>query len=295
MIWNIGYSGLGDNMDFFYDGGERVRDSLNRVISNFKQIQSFLKIYDSIDFFLLQEVDINSKRSYGFNQFVAIDSLLRDHHGYFGLNYSVDFVPVPPRSPLGRVRSGIVFLSSYPPSSVSRNSYSGNYPWPTRLFMLKRCFLVSRYPLDNQKELVVINLHNSAYDDGSLRSAQLEVLQDFAVHEYNMGNYVLLGGDWNQTPAGFTPVFTEPFDTRNISFLPETFLKDWNVVYSDRIPSNRRIITPYQKGGTPVTVIDFFITSPNIRTLNKQAIDLNFRNSDHNPLLITFRLEKSIS
>ena len=27
VSWNIGYAGLGDNMDFFYDGGRRVRDT----------------------------------------------------------------------------------------------------------------------------------------------------------------------------------------------------------------------------------------------------------------------------
>ena len=27
MIWNIGYCGLSDDMDFFYDGGKQVRTS----------------------------------------------------------------------------------------------------------------------------------------------------------------------------------------------------------------------------------------------------------------------------
>lgn len=35
---NIGYAGLGDNMDFFYDGGRRVRDSRERTARNLKEI-----------------------------------------------------------------------------------------------------------------------------------------------------------------------------------------------------------------------------------------------------------------
>ena len=33
VSWNIGYAGLGDNMDFFYDGGRRVRDTRARHAS----------------------------------------------------------------------------------------------------------------------------------------------------------------------------------------------------------------------------------------------------------------------
>ena len=36
--WNIGYAGLGRNMDFFYDGGKMVRDSELNTTHNLKQI-----------------------------------------------------------------------------------------------------------------------------------------------------------------------------------------------------------------------------------------------------------------
>ena len=38
MIWNIGYCGLGEDMDFFYDGGKQVRTSKENVIENFNFI-----------------------------------------------------------------------------------------------------------------------------------------------------------------------------------------------------------------------------------------------------------------
>ena len=41
------------------------------------------------------------------------------------------------------------------------------FSWPTRIANLKRCLLVERIPIaDSDKELVLVNLHLEAYDDG---------------------------------------------------------------------------------------------------------------------------------
>jgi uncharacterized protein YxeA len=48
ISWNIGYAGLGSEMDFFYDGGQQVRankDLTNKYLDN---ILSFLKIKKSL-------------------------------------------------------------------------------------------------------------------------------------------------------------------------------------------------------------------------------------------------------
>ena len=64
LSWNIGYAGLGDDMDFFYDGGKRVRDSRRRTLENLRNIVAELRKADA-DIMLLQEVDCDSHRSYG--------------------------------------------------------------------------------------------------------------------------------------------------------------------------------------------------------------------------------------
>ena len=63
VSWNIGYAGLGDNMDFFYDGGRRVRDTRARTAANLAQIVLTLQKIDA-DIMLLQEVDRSSHRTY---------------------------------------------------------------------------------------------------------------------------------------------------------------------------------------------------------------------------------------
>ena len=56
LIWNIGYCGLGDDMDFFYDGGEGVRSGHIRVKENLAGVLEFTVSLDSVDFLLFQEV-----------------------------------------------------------------------------------------------------------------------------------------------------------------------------------------------------------------------------------------------
>ena len=96
MIWNIGYCGLSDDMDFFYDGGKQVRTSKENVYENFGFIKSTLKNNDSLDFVLLQEVDLHSKRSYYLNELDSFIKVLPDFKSFFGKNYDVTLVPTPP-------------------------------------------------------------------------------------------------------------------------------------------------------------------------------------------------------
>ena len=289
VTWNVGYAGLDSSMDFFYDGGKQVRPTRNQAASNVQCILQTLEEYAGNDFILLQEVDKRSKRSYRTDLYSAIDNRLPRFHSSFGTNYRVPFVPVPVKAPMGKVHSGLQTLSRYIPAEVTRHSFPGNYAWPVRLFMLDRCFLVNRYPLAGGSELVVINTHNSAYDDGSLREQQMRFLKQFLLKEYREGNYVLAGGDWNQTPGGFEPGFTgQPFDTANLTYLDAGYPGEgWTWAYDPLVPTNRRVRTIYNRGETPVTVIDFFLLSPNLEVLSVEGADLNFACSDHQPVILT--------
>jgi endonuclease/exonuclease/phosphatase family metal-dependent hydrolase len=292
LIWNIGYAGLGANMDFFYDGGKGVRDTRANVTRNFRAISSFLKSNDSINFILLQEADIASKRSYRMNEVLSLDSMLGKNEGYVGINYQVGFVPVPLYSPMGKVKSGIVTYSDLVPADVRRYSYPGSFSWPSRTFNLKRCFLASRFELSNGKEFILINTHNSAYDDGSLRAAEIKALASFVQQEFDKGNYILIGGDWNQCPSGFKPTYAQPFDTLDLRYLPTDFLPGWKQVYPTDGPTNRRVQTPYNRLTTLTTVIDFYVASPNIKIHSVHRVDLDFANSDHQPVILTFSFKQ---
>ncbi|MBU1344027.1 MAG: endonuclease/exonuclease/phosphatase family protein [Proteobacteria bacterium] len=292
MIWNIGYGGLSRDMDFFYDGGKKVRPEKHIVQENISAIETFISQQNDIDFFLLQEVDQHSKRSYSINEVLKIANSFPQFHTSFGKNYDVFFVPVPLLDPLGSVLSGLQTLSRFEPVSVVRHSFPGNFSWPQGLFMLDRCFLVSRYRLDKGKQLLIINTHNSAYDDGTLRNKQMTYLNNFLVKEYEKGNYVIVGGDWNQCPPGFDPDFDRNLmDNENRMDIEKDYLSKWQWAYDKKIPTNRRLIAPYDEKTTLTTVIDFFLVSPNIEIKEVHGIHLNFEHSDHHPVKLEIKLK----
>ncbi len=155
LTWNIGYGGLGKEMDFFYEGGKMTQPEESLSMLYMQGITNFLKNHDTIDFILLQEVDFDSKRSYAFDQSIQISSALPDYGIISTVNYFSKYVPVPFFNPMGKVKSGLVSYSKYLPIRATRYSTPGKYSFPKRLFMLKRCLLVSRYKTDNKKELII--------------------------------------------------------------------------------------------------------------------------------------------
>jgi endonuclease/exonuclease/phosphatase family metal-dependent hydrolase len=292
VIWNIGYAGLDASMDFFYDGGRQMRPAEEGVIRNMKGIVENLTPFTEYDVVLLQEVDQGSKRSYHLNQYEVIEGHFPDHKAYFGMNYRVPFVPIPLKEPMGKVRSGLMTLSRPLPIRVVRHQFPGNYSWPMKLFMLDRCFLVNRYPLSSGRELLVINTHNSAYDDGSLRRGQMAYLKEFLLKEYGRGNYIVVGGDWNQSPYGLSPELPEHrFDTINLTYVEEGYpAPDWNWAYDPMVPTNRRVSEPYDRSRSLTTIIDYYLLSPNIRVKYIKTVDLDFRYSDHQPVQLQVEL-----
>lgn len=297
MIWNIGYAGLSKDMDFFYDGGTRVRPLKKVVQENLTAIESFLSRQTQVDFILLQEVDQKSKRSYAINEVSSISERFPGFHSSFGKNYDVFFVPLPVTDPLGSVKSGLQTLGRFEPFSVKRYSFPGNYKWPKGLFMLDRCFLVSRYRLkNNPKTLLVINTHNSAYDDGTLRAGQMRYLKKFLAKEYDLGNFVIIGGDWNQCPPLFVPKFEKnKMDNQNRMDIEPDFLTGWQWAYDDTVPTNRRLSAPYDETASLTTVIDFFLVSPNIEIRKVRTVHLDFEHTDHQPVFLQIRLKSKQS
>jgi endonuclease/exonuclease/phosphatase family metal-dependent hydrolase len=299
LTWNIGYAGLDKDMDFFMDGGTKVITPENRSMENISGIGDFLLKNDTIDFILIQEIDRNSKRSYRIDQFEKISHNLPSYHPFFAKNYKVFFVPVPPSNPMGKVLSGIAIYSKFIPESSIRYSLPGHYGFPTQLFQLDRCFLVNRYKLENGKELVLINTHNEAFDKGGeIRKAQMARLREFVLNEYGSGNYVIAGGDWNQSPPDFKPAFagnkgfTGKKGNFNLMAIESDYMPvGWKWVYDPARPSFRTVMASYNQETTPTSICDIFLTSPNIESVSVICHHLGFANSDHNPVIMKIKLK----
>ncbi|MEZ5056699.1 MAG: endonuclease/exonuclease/phosphatase family protein [Saprospiraceae bacterium] len=302
-IWNLGYAGLGKESNFFFDhgsiyfsSGKMVRPDKEITEKNVKGIENWTASHPT-DFVLYQEVDFDSKRSYYINVFEACAKKLPGYSAYFAPNYKADYVPIPVFEPwhaYGKVLSGLASYSKYQPYETQRIQLPGEFPWPTRIFQLDRCVLEQRFKTAFGKDLVVMNVHNSAYDKtGELKAQQMKYLNEMVSREYQKGNYVIVGGDWNQCPPGFqfdqfmpgrTQGYTQ-FSIKN-DFLPE----GWTFAYDAKIPTNRKIKEVYQPGTTFETLIDFYLLSPNVKLRNIAGEQLNFEFSDHQPVLMQVEL-----
>jgi endonuclease/exonuclease/phosphatase family metal-dependent hydrolase len=299
LTWNIGYAGLDSDMDFFKDGGTKVITPEKRCIENISGIGDFLLKNDTVDFIMIQEIDRKSKRSYRIDEYDNISKKLSGHHPSFAKNYDVFFVPAPPTNPMGKVISGIATFSKFIPESSTRFSLPGDFGFPTQLFYLNRCFMVSRYRIENGKELVLINTHNEAFDEGgNIRKAQMEKLKEFVMNEYNSGNYVITGGDWNQYPPDFKPAFpankefTGVMGGFNLTGIESDYMPaDWRWIYDPSAPSFRTLMAAYDPANTPTSVCDIFLISPNIESVSVKCQHLGFTNSDHNPVIIQVKLK----
>ncbi len=296
ITWNIGYGGLGKEMDFFYEGGEMTKPSKSQNQKYLNGITDFISKNDSIDFILLQEVDFDSKRSYYSDQSGNLHSVLPEHYKILTYNYRSKYIPVPFLNPMGKVNSGLVTFSKFSVIGAQRMATPGSYSWPKKLFMLKRCFLISRYQVENNKELVLLNIHNSAFDDaGEFRKEELKLLKTFILNEYEKGNYVVAGGDWNQNPPGSTIKSIRNYKSKEVWPIEDNYLPDgWNWAYDPYVPTNRDVIEPFDPKSTTCTVLDYFVISPNIKIINTKAVDLGFEFSDHQPVIIKIQLNLKI-
>ncbi len=308
VTWNIGYGGLGAESNFSFDQGRMLFSGGAMVCPpkalSEKNNEGIFKFPPSIaaDFFLFQEVDIDARRSYGVNQFEKIAAALPQCSATFATNYLVGRVPLPilePWNAYGRVHSGLATYSRFQPIEAVRYQLPGSFSWPTRIFQLDRCAAVFRYKLKNEKELVVFNIHNSAHDrKGELKQQEMAFLRNLFEEEYKKGNYVVAGGDWNQCPPffrfdTFMPGKTQGYTQLNIedNFLPE----DWRWVYDPLTPTNRKAKFTYQPGETFITIIDFFLISPNIQALDIKTLNQDFKFSDHQPVWMEVKLKGSDS
>lgn len=293
LTWNIGYGGLGENADFFYDGGRMVYPGRAEYQASFKGILNKINAFDSLDFLLLQEVDSSSRRSYYEDQQNTISDHLKHHHSLYAKYYDVLFIPIPLLKPLSKVSSGLSLFSRYVPAKAGIVVFPGNYEWPKNLFTPDRLFMYCEYTLASGKKLHLVNTHNSAFDDGSLRKQQIGILWDYMQQWYRQGDYVIVGGDWNVNPRGYQNTnFASGDRTHAVPFDWQHQINDpeWTFAYDPQYPTNRDVSDQYHHPDTPTTIIDYFVCSPNIEALNVKTHHDGFRYSDHQPVYLRFKL-----
>ena len=311
--FNIGFGAYSQTFSFFMDEGETMEGvktkgksarafSEDDVKNNTNGAINLVKGSNESDFYFFQEVDTSSTRSYFVDQQKMIKDAFVGYASSYASNAHSEFLFYPLSEPIGVMNSGIMTLSRYNVDYSIRRRLEISNGMLDKLFDLDRCFMVSKLPVSGaqNKYLVLINVHLSAYDEGDIRSKQIAMLYDYINYEYNTnGNYVVVGGDFNLLLAGEAGLFNNNMKTPGwCQSLPEGYRQEnfkeigFNLNYdlTSTIGTCRDSSTRYVEGINLEVIIDGFITSDNITVKKTNVIDGEFKNSDHNPVRMEFIL-----
>lgn len=297
--WNIGFCAYTADFGFFMDGGTESRaKSASSVLSVLSRIGAKIAEIDP-DILLLQEVDCGSTRSWDVDQADALTRALGEgRHSVYAMNYDSPYLFWPLDEPHGASRSGMLTMSRCPITAALRRSLPIEETL-MKLVDLDRCYAVHRMPASNGKELVVYALHLSAYtSDGTIATRQLELLLADMQSEYEKGNYVLAGGDFNKDLLGDSSKYfgvsgeaytwAQPFPAELLENTAISLVAPLDE--GDPVPSCRNADGPYRSGQFVLTV-DGFLVSDNITVTGDTVVKTGFAYSDHQPVTVTFKLE----
>lgn len=292
--WDVGAAVTSAECDAVFEGGRTVRPPQEMVDTTLTEIKNYLENFADWDFLMLQEVDLNAKRSYGVNQIREISSVFPKHAFSFARNHNVSHIPFPLFSPYGKVTSGIEIISAAYPLESVRYGFEQEASLLRALFAQNNCCIVNDYRLRNGKTLVIINVQNGDFALKEPSTTLIQSLIALMVTEYEQGNYVISGGNWNVNPPGFSDAAFSSQDS--VYFTPQQFPVEylpegWKIYYDASAPTTRKLDAPYQKGVTPTTITDFFIVSPNVQAVEQETISLDFKWSAHNPVVLRFGLK----
>lgn len=297
LTYNVGFGAYRPDFSFFMDGGEsswaKSKESVEEAIRGAGELISSRKP----DFVLIQELDIDATRSYHVDELEMMSEILSESASVMAVNYDSAFLMYPLTQPHGKSKSGIATFSGYPILSSVRRSLPVATSF-SKLFDLDRCYSVSRIPVSNERELILINLHMSAYTkDEAVRTGQIAMLAEEMEKECRAGNYVICGGDFNHdlkalgAPEREALSWSQPFPRESLPEQVSFALDGLTQRERDGLwDSARNADMEYVPGVTYTVTLDGFIISDNVECVRYETIPTGYEYSDHEPVEMTFRL-----
>ena len=286
------------DFSFFMDGGKsswaKSKDSVLDTVQGAGDLAASL----SPDFAMIEEIDLDSTRSYHVNEYSVLKDCMSDYDCVFAQNYDSAFLFYPFTQPHGSSKSGLALFSRYPVTDSLRRSFPVSTSF-SKFFDLDRCYSISRVPVDNGKELVIFELHMSAYGNSDeIREGQIQMLTADMKKEYDAGNYVLCGGDFNhdlkaaEDDSAERESWAYPFPRAE---LPDHFSFCIDQLSDEECASlwdsARNADMEYIPGETYTVTLDGFIVSDNIECLKYENINTGYSYSDHDPVYVQFKLQ----
>ncbi len=297
VIQNLGFGAYTQDFTFFMDGGTESWAASEESVKNCINNAAYEAEKHNPDFILFQEVDFDSTRSYHINQRDILEKRFSSYSSAFAENYHSAFLFYPFTQPHGSSNSGILTLSKYNITSGVRRSLPISES-VSKFLDLDRCYSISRIPVENGTELVLFNVHLSAYGGSDeIRAAQMNMLFEDMKKEYEKGNYCVCGGDFNHDFTGDSTQklnggaevdfgWAQPFPT---DLLPDCIERCDDYSGESLVPTCRNCDIPYKKGNFTI-IVDGFLVTKNVNVKRVENISTEFVYSDHNPVVLEFEL-----
>ena len=300
VTYNVGFGAYVPDFTFFMDEGKESRarsaESVRECISG---IASTALSFEP-DIALFQEVDTDSTRSHHIDQAAMINEMFSargENDSVFAQNFHSAYLMYPFNSPHGASNSGLLTESRFDITSSLRRQLPIAES-VKKIVDLDRCYCISRIPADNGKELIIINTHLSAYGtDAAQGNAQLEMMFGDMKAEYDKGNYVICGGDFNHDFTNTSKEYFNPGTDKTYSWcepFPDDIIPDGFSKCTDyaegMVHTTRYANIPYGEDSF-VVILDGFIVSDNVECTYVQNIDTGYKYTDHNPAVMKFKLK----
>ncbi len=199
MTWNIRF-GAG-RLPWFGDAcGERVIFTEEEILGNLQAIADKINL-EKPDVLLLQEVDLDSKRSAYINQVQWVLDHTYFNYAASGFQWKTQFIP---SDGLGRLEETNATYSRWPISSSQRIELGLRQDQDalTRYFYERCCLLTAKIDIPHTENFFVVNLHASAFATDDTRQRQMIRLQGELKRINDLGGWFVAGGDFNTIPPG---------------------------------------------------------------------------------------------
>ncbi len=296
VTYNVGFGCYDPDFTFFMDGGKSSWGKSASSVADLVNGAGNLALSFDPDIACFQEIDLDGTRSYYINQLNILQNIFADYENTYGLNYDSPFLLYPLYQPHGANKAGVGTFSRFGITSSERRSLPISEGF-SKFVDLDRCYTINRIPVSNGKELVVINLHLSAYGSSpTVREGQTNMLKEDLEKEYAAGNYVIACGDFNHDlklkedieTYSWAHYYDRTKIPEHFGFVIDTFSDEEKSAMPNTCRDSGVVYNP---ASTYTVTLDGFIVSDNIKPVSYETKTSGFLYSDHEPVVMSFILE----
>lgn len=201
MTWNIRFGAA--RIPWYLDScGDRVLLTKKEVMTGLEGLAEKIKQVNP-DILLLQEVDLESKRT----AYVDQVQWLLDHtdmnYGAFASMHQAQFIP---SDGLGRIDQGNAILSRWKISEAERIQLPlrGDQSALTQYFWVRRNILKAKIdiPTSLPRDFYVVDIHAAAFSTDDTKRKQIDMFKEILDELDADGAIYVAGGDLNEIPPG---------------------------------------------------------------------------------------------